>query len=33
MIKLLEAGNIVINIDESTLNEGDLRYRKWRVRG
>ena len=33
MIKLLEEGKIIINIDESTFNEGDFRYRKWRVKG
>ena len=33
MIKLLEEGKIIINVDESIFNESDLRYRKWRVKG
>jgi hypothetical protein len=31
MLDLLEQGFTVINIDESILNESNLRYRKWRT--
>ena len=33
MLRLLNDGKIIINVDESTFNEGDLRHRKWRVKG
>jgi hypothetical protein len=33
MLRLLSEGKIILNVDESTFNEGDLRYRKWRVKG
>jgi hypothetical protein len=33
MIKLLQEGKRILNIDESFLNEHDYQRRKWRQRG
>ena len=33
MIELMDEGFIIINIDETFLNEGDLRHQKWKVHG
>jgi hypothetical protein len=33
MLKLLEQGYKIINVDETFLNVADLRYMKWRKKG
>ena len=33
MLKLLDEGKTIINVDETFLNTADLRYMKWRKRG
>ena len=33
MLKLLNEGRKIINVDETFLNVSDLRYMKWRTRG
>ena len=33
MLKLLDEGYTILNVDETFLNVADLRYMKWRVKG
>jgi hypothetical protein len=33
MLKLLDEGHTILNVDETFLNVADLRYMKWRARG